>query len=949
MIKPFGGALGKIVQWRWTLTIVGAFLAIVMLWNSFFARSPIIGLSVSLLIFYVSSRAVASLFFFQEEPFVREALGFATFVSIASLLGVALIFAAVYTEAFSLIGTTVIVLALCIASAFKGSGSRILPKQLEIGNAKDQTSLVLLGSYIVVTVAAFYLLFLARTGEGGVSVWLRIPNYFLLLFFISSFCLVLILFFTHIPISLKLLLIFVNSFLSHSLFLIVWYPGRYGDPWGFLGEMRFLDKEGAIFAYSHLVTNFLVIDIIKYEGLFSLALLFERISSLDIYWVDFVLVPVLWSLLVPVFLYKVAESITDKGNSNFFLLTAMGGSLFSTLIYWGALAHANALGFIFLLFSVALLFKWFVGGERKFWIMSLVVSVLTLLTHPQPGIFAFIFLFGATVLKTRLPIILKGLYYLSLSSAYPVLLYIHGATFSLSGLVNLENFLSFLSQIPTLLFVLLFVGLLFSVQSRRVNRRSVALLFLFYITTLTAYYFTLYGMNNLPYGPSRITAIEDILSIPLVALGLLMTASFLKKGFSMVKGSRLKNASPHSFSILMICLFLSAQASVALYNAYPRDDPQVQPAWYEIEAAYYIDSTPEKYVVLCEPGFANLAIGFLGSDYAYGSGHGTFGVPEWNWWVNQLSWEMENTPSLDILLEAMDKVHATVSYVVVSTRLPEGYHLEDIVERISGVLPVDRVFGDGKLYVFKYSTQPVKGVGPYVKVKYDEEVSEENVTTEFASTFVNEVNYNLTLSGHSSYNITEYPTYWTFSALYVNQQPSGFDNVSDINYFIYVSKLAPTDVLEVVWQGNDLYKKGGWKDDSFKYGWYSSGAITPTISTDGNILEISWSFTVGKYYYSQYNKRVDVSTDSYPYLFLKWRTTGPIAEVVVSYTENGSKQQAILAYGSQSPSWTVTVVKLIPGEKITYITVGITNYKDVMAVFGPQALYVDYILISAKQ
>jgi len=949
MTKPFGGAIGKIVQWRWTLTLVGASLAIVMLWDSFFARSPVIGLSVSLLIFYVSSRALASLFFFQEGSFVREALGFATFVSMASLLGIALIFAAVYTETFSLIGITVLVLVLCIASAFKGSGNRILPKPLEIGNAKDKTSLVLLGSYIVVTVAAFCLLFLARTGEGGISVWLRIPNYFLLLFFLSSFCLVLILFFTHIPISLKLLLIFVNSFLSHSLFLIVWYPGRYGDPWAFLGEMRFLDKNGAIFGYSHLVTNSLVVDIIKYQGLFSLALLFERMFSLDIYWVDFVLVPVLWSLLVPVFLYKVAESMIDKGNSSFLLLTAMGGSLFSTLIYWGALAHANALGFIFLLFSVMLLFKWFVGGEKKFWIMSLVVSILTLLTHPQPGIFAFIFLSEATVLKTRLPIILKGLSYLSLFLAYPVLLYIHGATFFLSGLANLENFLSFLPQMATLLFVLLFVGLLFSIRSRRVKHRSVALLFLFYITTLAGYYATAYGMNNLPYGPTRIIAIVDILSIPLVALGLLMTASFLNRGFSMMKGSRLKNVSPRSFGILMICLFLSTQATLALYDAYPRNDPPVQPAWYEIDAAYYLDSTPEKYVVLCEPGFANLAIGFLGSDYAYGSGHGTFGVPEWNWWVNQLSWEMENNPSLDILLEAMRKVEAKVGYVVASTRLPEGYDLEDIVQRISDVLPVDRVFGDGKLYVFKYSTQVVTGEGPPVEVTYDGGASEENVTTEFTSTFVNEVNYKLTLSGHSSYNITEYPTYWTFSALFVNQQLSGFDNASDINNFIYVSRLAPTDVLEVAWQANDLYKKGGWKDDSFKYGWYSSGTITPTISTDGNILEISWNFTVGKYYYSQYNKRVDVSTDSYPYLFLKWKTTGPVAEVVVSYTENGSKQQAILGYGSQSLSWTVTMVKLFPGEKITYITIGITNYKDVTTISGLQALYVDYILISAKQ
>lgn len=952
MTQRFGEAIGKVARWRWTLTLFGASSAVLMLWNSFFERSPILGLLVSIIVVCVSSKAAAVLFFFQEKPFVKEVLGFALFICLAALLGIALIFSAVYTQVFSLIGVTGLVIALCVASALRSPSNRVVLGQLKTGDAKNATALVLICFYIVFTVAAFFLLFLARTGEGSISVWLRIPSYFLLLFFLSSLYLVLILFFTQIPVGLKLLLIFVNSFLAHSLFLIVWYPGRYGDPWAFLGEMRFIDREGTIFGYSHVLSNFLVVDLIKYQGLFSLALLFERMSGLDIYVVDFVLVPLLWSLLVPVFLYKIAESMTSGGKGNFLFLTAVGGGLFSTLIYWGALAHANALGFIFLLFSVMLLLKWFVGGERRFWVLSLMVSVLALLTHPQPGIFAFVFLFGATVLKTRLPVVLKWVSCIALFLVYPTVLYINGATFSLPGLMSLENFLSFLPQIVTLLFVLLFAGLLFSLKSRYVRRRSVALVFLFYTFVVTGYYATTFGMGNLPYGPTRIVAIADILSIPLVALGLLMTANFLKKGFSVRRRSRLKNVSAGSFAIVMICLFLSAQATLALYSAYPRDDPPVEPAWYEIEAAYYLNSTSGKYVVLCEPGFANLAIGFLGADYAYGSGHGTFGVPEWNWWVSQSSWAMENNPSIDILLNAMQKVGASVGYVVVSTRLPEGYNLEDIVERVSGVLPVDKVFGDGKLYVFKYSMQVVTGEGPKVTVVYDEGASEENVTTKFASASVNEVNYTLTLSGHSSYNVTNYPDNWTFKAIYVNQQFSGFDNRSDINWFIYVSGLVPTDVVEVAWQANNLYPNAGWKDDSFKYGWqtnpYAPGTVKPTVLTDGNILEISWIFVPGEHFYYQYDKLVGVSTDSYPYLFLKWRTTGPVAEVLVSYDER-SQQQAIVGYGGESLSWTVTVVKLLPGENINSITVGITNYKDVTSVSGFQALYVDYILISAKQ
>lgn len=958
MTQRFGETIRKIIRWKWFLTLLGISSVIIMLWNSLFERSPIIGLLISIVAFSIGSKAMAALFFFKEKPFVKGVLGFATFICLAALLGIVLILSTVYTQIFSLIGVTSLILVVCVTSALKSSSDEaandhVVPGKSKTGNIKDATSLILVCFYLAFTAAAFLLLFTARTGEGGTSVWLRIPVYFLLFFFLSSLYLVLILFFTHIPVSLKLLLIFINSFLAHSLFLVVWYPGRYGDPWAFLGEMRFIDREGTIFGYSHVVRNFLIVDLIKYQGLFSLALLLERMTNLDIYVVDFVLVPLLWSLLVPVFLYRIAESMTSKNNSRLPLLTAIGGGLFSTFIYWGALAHANALGFIFLFFSVMLLFKWFVGGGRRFWTLSLIVSILTILTHPQPGIFALVFLFIATVLKSHRHVILKWVSCLLLFLAYPFLLYLKGATFSLLGLVSLENFLLFLSQMATPLFVLLFAGLFFSLKSSHVRRRSVALLLVFYVVVVIGYYISAYGMENLPYGPARIITIEEMLSVPLVALGLVMTASFLRKGFSIIKGSRLKNVSARSFATLMICLFLSVQATLAMYSAYPRDDPPVQPAWYEIEAVYYLNSTSERYVVLCEPGFANLAIGFLGSDYAYGTGHGTFGVPEWNWWVNQYSWEMQNNPSLGILSDAMQRVGATVGYVVVSTRLPEGYELEDIVERVSEVLLVDRVFGNGKLYVFRFSTQVVTGEGPQVRVIYDEGASVESVTTEFSSTFLSEVNYTLTLAGHSSYNITNYPNNWTFKAIYANQQLSGFNSASDINWFIYVPGVAPTDIVQVVWQANNLYPNAGFKDDSFKFGWqtnpYAPGTVKPTVLTDGNILEISWDFTPGEYYYYQHDKRVDVSTDSYPYLFLKWRTTGPIAEVVVSYTEDRSQQQAIVGYGGQSLEWTVTMVKLLPGEQINSITVGITNYKYVTSVSGFQALYVDYILISAKQ
>jgi len=764
--------------------------------------------------------------------------------------------------------------------------------------------------------------------------------------------LVLLLFFTRLNPSLKLGLLCLHSLLSHSLFLIVWYPGRYGDPWYYLAEMRYIDKTGTIYAYAHLLRNFYVADLIRYQAQYSLVLLFKGMFSLGTYWVHVVFIPLLWSLLTPVFLYKIAKSLTDKKSSTFPLLTAVSAGLFSTLVYWGAVAHANSLGFIFLLFSIMLLLNWFDTGKRSFWLMSFIASLATLMAHPQPGIFAFVLLFAATILKAHLHIVLKTVSYISLFFVYPILLYLHSATFSPLELANLENFQSFLSQTATLMFVLVFVGVLFSIRSKHVKRKSIALLFLFYVTIITSYYVNANGMANLPYGPKRIIAIADMLSVPFAALGLLTTARILKKGFSFRKGNPLKKTKASPLGMILICLFVSSQATLALYSAYPRDEfSPVQPSWYEMEAVFYINSTTQRYVVISEPGFTSLAIGLLGSDYAYSGRHGFFGLPEWWSWPAVLWLSMVRSPSIHFMAEALDRSGAEVGYFVVSVR-SHGYDFEDTIEQTSQILFMDRIFGDEKLYVFKYSTEPVQGQGPDVKVVFDNWTSAENVTSEFEYLFPSKVNYNVTLSGHYNYNITEFPEYWTFSAVYVNQNLSGFDESSDINKFIYVSELTPQDVVEVVWQANNLFPKAGWKEDSFKAGWqtnpFSPGTIKPYISTDGNVLQISWNFTYGKRDYYHYTKRVDVSTDDFPYILVKWRSTGPVTEVQIAYTDDEYRKYSVVPYGSQSSSWTITIVKLQPEKTIAYVEVGITSHKDPKEAAGQQTVYYDYILISAQ-
>jgi hypothetical protein len=901
--------------------------------------------------------AAGDLWHLDEKPLVKEVLGFATYILTMSLLGVFLILIADFPEILSLASLASVSFVLSAVSAFKSS-ARVSTshRALVSREERNKKSLFLVFLYVSFTLVLFYALWLARTGEGETSVWLTIPEYFLPTFFLTSLFLTLILFFTRVKTCLKLGLLSVHSFLSHSLFLLVWYPGRYGDPWAHLAQARYINTYGMPFAYDWLIQKFLIIDIVKYKTQYALVVFFGRMLSLDVYWIQIVLIPLLWSLFVPFCSYKIAALLAVKKTSTFPLLAATCAGLFSWLIYWGAVSVPNSLGFILFLISMVLLFSWVDSGKRSFWFLSVAGAIVTFFAHPLTGIFTAVFVLGASiVVQRRLPIAAKLASYLMVFLSYPLVLYLGKATFSFLDLVNLENILVFFSQIPTLLLVFGFLGLVYGVGTGFAKSKIAGLMFLFYLTLQAGYYFTAYGMRNSPITPERIVGMEELLLLPLVALGLLATVSGLKIVLLAIKGKNLVKRNPRSVGMLLVCLFLSFQTSLTLYDAYPRNEiTAVQPAWYEIDATYYIDSTTDRYVVLCEPSFANLAVGLLGPQYSYGSDvRGAFGVPEWYWWSIKLYEQMSSGPSVNIFEDAMSITNATVGYFVVSVRNP---FFNDIVERMSVTFPVDKVFGDGKLYVFRYPFRPlpvVEGVGPNITVIYDNGVSTQKVPSRYKYTNRNEVTYKLLpLSGHSSYNISDYPSNWTFLTLLVNNASTQFDESSDLNKFLFIQGLGYNDVLEATWRANDLYPVVGWKEDSFRSGWRGhslyTGTITPDVSTDGNVLSLSWSFIPETYQYYYYVKRLNVSTSVFPFIIVRWKSSGPVAVVAVAYASDEKLQYPIVGFGSQSDYWIDTIGKLEPNETTAYVMIGITNLSN-RETTGLQTVYVDYVLIAAQE
>ena len=925
--------------------------------NSMITRSLIIGTAVSLAFFALSSLAVGQLFFPSENLFFRVMLGLAAFLIFASLFGAALIFVGRFSETLSLAILAGISLFLFIVSSLRKVRTLNTSKSPEKTESKkrEKGSIMLVLPFFFSVAIAFRFLLLARTDQGGSSVWLTIPHLFLPTFLLISVYLVFLLFFTRINTNLKLVLILVYSFLAHSLFLLVWYPGRYGDPWFHLGEIRFIDTAGIINAYSYLLESRLFVDIVRYKTHYALIILFRRMFQVDLYWAQVIFVPLLWSIFVPLLGYKTGQIVAAKKSKTISLLAAMTTGVFPAFIIWGAVSVPNSSGFIFFFLSVYLTLLWIVKGEKQMWFLSFLTAITTSIAHPQTGIFAVVFLFFATLIQKKVHIIVKAGVSLALVFSYSAFLSFMGAIFSFEGLVRLENIMAFQSETVTIVFFLGFLGVVLGLRGKYVVRKIAMMLLFLYLVIFVNYYITQYGMINMPFGPGRILVMADLVLVPFVSVGLLASVDILEKAIKSVKLNPFFKTKfglkPRLIGMTLVCLFLSSQAVLALYAGYPRDElVKLQPTAYEIEAIYYINSTAAgSYAVICDSFFATLAIGFLGIDYAYASnGFAWFGVADYSYPLQAFYLEMREKPSIGIMERARKMVDFDVTYFVVSIR---AYNFQEAVQHTSEILPVEETFGRGKLYIFKYPLPIQSGVGPDVKASFDGATSKVSVQTTSSYMFRSEVYYTVTLSGHSSYNITDYPEYWTFFDVTVNNTSARFDDASDLNTFISKSGLNPDDILRVSWRANENYPVVGWKDDSFKTGWIThplyGGSITPDIVRDGNILSLSWNFEAANYHeYYYYTKALNISADEYPYMIVRWRSTGPVA-FVFAYFDVGSGQE-IVPLGSQSSDWTTTIVRLPSTASINRLLIGISNARGMGVVQGAQTLYVDYVLFASK-
>lgn len=930
---------------------------VALILNLFYVGSTELGLFSSI-VFLSAIGTVSGKVLFKDDPTILQLIkGFLIFLITLTINGVLILYLNLFNETASIL-ITLFWSAVFLSFYVKTRPASPASNQKKTIPSNRIVKPLLAMLLVAIIAAAFYLLLESKTGEPMSDVWTTIPvDSFLSLTFMSAGLLICTILFTKRN-HWQLALISSLSVLIESIYYLVWYPSLYGDPLTTLGKARYVEKTGTMYAYQFLFSQGQWLDVIVGRGYQVAIVQLSRLSSLDIYWVHNIAIPFLWALVIPVSLYEITCLLLNRKTRDYpreALLSAFCGALLvPTLITWGANPTGNTLAFLFLFLCIPLILRWLVQGGRGLLVLAIVVTIATAMTHPMPGTFAIVFLLGAFIFRRSENGHSKVLGVASLMMVLPVILvYGLGSQLLPLSLISFQSFLSFENALLTIPLVAAITGIFLCARNGNLNRSVFVVLISFCLIVIVDFYITQFGLSAVAYGAERALTISDFLMTPFIAVFLI---SFLRvldsrlsanPRLSALASATKRSASLKSAGAALLIILVSLQAAVAVYQAYPRNEVVLAPTVYEKEAIYYINSTAvHRFVVVSDTLFTNLAIGLLGEDYSYRgeSVRGTFGIPEWDYPIQKDFLAMVNEPSYKTLDDAIEFASAEEAYFVISIRNPK---FDEVVGKMSEILPIERTFGDGKLHIFKYPVPIYEGSGPKVTVVYDDGIASEEVESKYLYIIKTDVTYSIELTGHHTYNVTNYPRYWIFKYLTINDVSQYFDNSSDISFFVLMRDLSTTDTLKIRWSANDDYKLCGWKEDSFNQGWGPypeySYRISPMIKS-GSYLMLSGDFTPGIQEDFYYAKPANISTDEYPFITIRWKSTAHIALSYV-YFEDGSNQE-IIPYGSLSSNWVITRLELEPGKRIVYVMVGISDLKATdIAQPGVQTLYVDYILI----
>jgi len=519
----------------------------------------------------------------------------------------------------------------------------------------------------------------------------------------------------------KLLLIALHSTFSLLFIPIRVYPGVLSrESWYDFGRARVvLDVVSRTYAtWSYGIIPFLRSMNSLLKGLSTQVLLptFAGALSVDMYWSEVLLVPMLWGFFVPLTSYRLTQMVGGGKRASIFAAFLTLANFY--FLSWGKVTMSDSLGNLFFILSLYLLFRYLSSHKTKLLLPIVMILVVLLATHSLPAMVFISLAILAFTLKryeyfrvrssSKASFLLFSSFILCVF-VLPVSIIARGILFPALGesAFSIEKLLSYsiwatvlgvLEQTAVqeaLLYYLIFpvlglIGAVYTLQRKsKFNKTLCLFLFLAFGVCVIDHRILSVAMVGGLFSGARLNFNIGITALPFVAIVIQSVAKSLS-------GSVMKARSFLQWKNIavgaMVCIGLSSWVTLMVYDNYVYYTGGLIGTSLEVEAVELIDEhTNSRYVVFAPLHTALIARGSLG--YPFPSGKQYV--------------EASEVPSVVEMYEQMESVDADVGYFMApSFAYAKFDKIINTASRIFGlfqVLPNDI----GEIYIFEYRIPPL--------------------------------------------------------------------------------------------------------------------------------------------------------------------------------------------------------------------------------------------------
>ncbi|MFH1582801.1 MAG: hypothetical protein ABIB72_00585 [Candidatus Falkowbacteria bacterium] len=555
------------------------------------------------------------------------------------------------------------------------------------------------GAYSLTLILCFYILLSHQTDTAIVSPWQIVPKYFFIIYslatlFLIGACIV--------NKKLTLPLIMFHYFLSFSVALIIYKLGYGYDSFIHQATEDLIDKTGAVEPKPFY-----------YLGQYALVVIFHKITTIPIIWLDKLMLPILAALFLPLTLWRVLKSWFDSVNFSLILILSALALSFPFLI----VTTPQNLAYFFLILGILL------GLTCKNFYDYLIITLLSLaaaITHPVAGIPALIFCAFLAVyhsdkmnikkyfyplLTIITVVILPTLFYFlnrNLAAAAPSDSLVQNISPLALNIPGQENFiLNFAYLYGFNLKFILAILALSGIFIARKHREQCKILWV-YLAMAAALLASYLITAKLPFAFLINYERDDYPQRILLAAILFLLPFFVLSIYALLE----KIAKQNNFIIVSFSVFLSLLLSASLYITYPRYDNYFNSHGYsvasaDIKAINWIDeNTKASYIVLADQQVSAAALNQFGFKKYYGDEQIFYypiptSSPLYQYYLDMVY----KKPSRETMLAAMDLTGVNESYFVLNK-----YWWAFIKILDEAKLSADnwQTIDNGEIFVFKY-------------------------------------------------------------------------------------------------------------------------------------------------------------------------------------------------------------------------------------------------------